>query len=147
MAHDPLHTLLAVRRHAVDEGRRALADSLEAAAAAAKAARAAELAITREMQRASSIDGGDNLVEAFAAWLPAARQRAAQAQARHDRQEAEVARCRADLTVCRTALEAIEQLIESRDATRNQERSRRDQAELDDHAASKPQAPMDATGG
>ena len=61
MANDSLQALLTVRRRAVDEGRRALAESLDAAAAAAKAARAAELAITREMQRASATDSGDNL--------------------------------------------------------------------------------------
>ena len=115
-----------------------MADSLEAAAIAAKAARAAELAITREMQRASATDGGDNLVEAFAAWLPAARQRAAHAQARQDRQEADVARCRADLAACRSALEAIESLIETRQAERNATRERQEQAELQDHMAQKP---------
>ena len=138
MANDSLQALLTVRRRAVDEGRRALADSLEAAATAAKAARAAELAITREMQRASATDGGDSLVEAFAAWLPAARQRAAHAQARQDRQDADVARCRADLAVCRSALEAIEQLIESRQAEREAARVRQDQAELQDHMTNKP---------
>ena len=138
MASDSLQALLTVRRRAVDEGRRALADSLEAAAAAGKAARAAELAITREMQRASATDGGDNLVEAFAAWLPAARQRAAHAQARQDRQEADVARCRADLSVCRSALEAIESLIKSRQAEREANRVRQEQAELHDQIAQKP---------
>lgn len=137
MSNDPLQALLTVRRRTVDEGRRALADSLDAAAVAAKAARAAELAITREMQRASATDGGDNLVEAFAAWLPAARQRAAQAQARQDRQEAEVARCRADLAVCRSALEAIEQLVEARQAEREAGRARHEQAELQDHMTQK----------
>ena len=140
MANDSLQALLTVRRRAVDEGRRALAESLDAAAAAAKAARAAELAITREMQRASATDGGDNLVEAFAAWLPAARQRAAHAQARQDRQEADVARCRADLAVCRTALEAIEQLVESRRAERDAARAHQEQIELQDHVAQKPLA-------
>ena len=108
MANDSLQALLTVRRRAVDEGRRALAESLDAAAAAAKAARAAELAITREMQRASATDSGDNLVEAFA--------------------------------VCRSALEAIEQLVASRRAEREAALAHQEQIELQDHMAQKPPA-------
>ena len=134
MTSDPLQAVLALRRRAVEEGRRALAESMEAAAAAAKEARAAELAITREMQRASAIDENDSMVEAFASWLPAARQRAALAQARQDRQDAEVARCRADYTVCRTALEATEELIAARRAARAEEEARQQQRELEDHS-------------
>lgn len=141
MAHDPLQALLKVRSRAVDEGRRALAEKLSVAADATKAAQSAEADIARELERASTSDGADSLVEAFAAWLPGAQQRLIQAQFRLDRQEAEVARCRADLTVCRTALEAITQLSASRRSAQEQERTRQSQKELDEYTMPSPLVP------
>ena len=137
MPHDPLETLLRVRRRAVDEGRRALGISLAAATAAANAVRARELEIARETEHANDPNGEDSLVEAFAAWLPGARQRVTQVLADQDRQEAEVARCRADLTACRTALETLEQLRDSRRATLETARAKHDQRQLDEIVSSR----------
>ena len=58
MPHDPLKTLLGVRRRAVEEGRRTLAASLDAAGVAAEAVREAELAIIQETERATRIGRG-----------------------------------------------------------------------------------------
>lgn len=132
MPHDPLETLLRVRRRAVDEGRRSLSVSLAAANVAAEAVRASELDIILETERASDPAGEDSLVEAFAAWLPGARVRVTQALGQQDRQEAEVARCRADLTACRTALESIEQLRDGRLAVAEAARAKHEQRQLDD---------------
>lgn len=132
MPHDPMKTLLRVRLRAVEEGRRTLAASLDAAAAASEAVRGAELAIFRETQRASEPSGSDSLVEAYAAWLPGARRRVAQALALQDRHEAEVARCRADLTACRSALESIQTLCDRRAAAVADALARREAQELDE---------------
>jgi flagellar biosynthesis chaperone FliJ len=142
MPHDPLQALLRVRRRAVEEGRRTLAISLDAASIAAEAVREAELAIIRETERATESGGGDNLVEAFAAWLPGARRRVAQALDWQDRQEAEVARCRADLTACRQALESLEQLCTSR-RMRADEAAARQEAQRLDEAGSRPRPDPD----
>jgi flagellar export protein FliJ len=137
MPHDPLKTLMRLRRQAVDEGRRNLATSLDAASAASDAVRRAELAIIKETDRASQPDGSDQLVEAFAAWLPGARTRVAQALALQDRQEAEVARRRAELTACRAALEAIEQLRAARQSVEDEALAKREARQIDE-AASRP---------
>ena len=137
MPHDPLQTLLRVRRIAVEDGRRVLAASLDASTVATDALRQAERAITLEIERASEPGGSDNLVEAFAAWLPGAKRRVAQARDWQGRQEAEVSRCRADLNACRQALEMLEQLCTERKAAADKERSRQEVLRIDE-AASRP---------
>jgi flagellar biosynthesis chaperone FliJ len=137
MPNDPLQTLLRVRRQAVEEGRRTLAISLDAASVAAEAVREAELAIIRETERATECTGGDQLVEAFAAWLPGARRRVAQALSWQDRQDSEVARCRADLTACRQALASLEQLCAKRQALNEAAATRQETQRLDE-AGSRP---------
>ncbi len=114
MPRSPLETVRWLRQRAVDDSRRSLAASLAAAAEADAAARAAELSIEREAERASDLSGDDNLVEAFAAWLPGARRLAVQARALQDRHETEAACRRAELAASRAALEAIEALLEQR---------------------------------
>jgi hypothetical protein len=136
MPHDPLKTLLRVRNLAVEDGRRGLALSLDAANVAALALREAEMAIVRETERASDASGGDQLVEAFAAWLPGAQRRVTQALFWQDRQDAEVARCRADLTACRQALESLQQLCADRQAVED-ETAARQEAQMLDEAASR----------
>ena len=138
MPHDPLETVLRLRRRAVDECLVALAAGIAAATAAASIARAAERSITDETELASTTYGDDSLVDAFAAWLPAANQRVAQARAGQDRAEAEVIRCRAELAVCRTALESIEALRDQRRATLETARAAAEQRALDDHATHPP---------
>lgn len=132
MPHDPLSTVLRLRRHAVEEARRGLATNLASAAAAAEAARIAEQSIEHEAVRASDPDGDDSLVEAFAAWLPGARVQATQARALHERREAEVSRCRAELAACRIALETIESLIAQRNGEAARTTARRMQQSLDE---------------
>lgn len=136
MPHDPLKTLLRVPNLAVENGRRGLALSLDAANVAALALREAEMAIVRETERASDASGGDQLVEAFAAWLPGAQRRVTHALFWQDRQNAEVARCRADLTACRQALESLQQLCADRQAVED-EAAARQEAQMLDEAASR----------
>ncbi len=135
MSHDPLETVLRLRRLAVDASQVALIAGIATATQANDAARAAERSIVDETHRASCPNGDDSLVEALAAWLPAARQRVAQARARHDDTEAEVARCRAELTACRTAFESIEALRDRRLAERESVLAAAEQRSLDDVAA------------
>lgn len=132
MASEPLEAVLAIRRRAVEQDRASLAASNQAASLADQQARAIEREIEKEAERAADPSGSDHLVEAFAAWLPAARQRAAQARALQDRHEAESSRHRAELTASRTAVEIIETLIAERHAARAQARSSAAQRELDD---------------
>ena len=138
MSHDPLDTVLRLRRRAVDDCVVSLAAAIASATGAASVTRAAERSVVAETELASASDGDDSLVEAFAAWLPGAHQRITQARADQDRAEAEVSRCRAGLTACRTALESIEALRDQRRATLEAARAAAEQRALDDRAGTPP---------
>lgn len=134
MPNDPLKTVLRLRQRGVDDAKRNLAASLAIAAEAASTLHAAECAIEQEAERASDPDGGDHLVEAFAAWLPGARHRTAQARALHERHEADVGRRRAELAASRTALESVESLLTQCAAIAAADEARRIQHALDEAA-------------
>ena len=75
---DALQTVMRIRKLAVDEAKRALAESLNVEDQARRVADAAEAQIGIEGQIAADLETGDGAVEAFAAWLPTAtRTRAA----------------------------------------------------------------------
>lgn len=118
LARDPLATLIRVRKLACDEAQRKLIDSLASEDRAEQMSHRVERTIAQETRAATDVHGSDAMVEAFAAWLPAARQQLAHArQVLMDRQ-AETMRSRAELTACRTALETVETLQKERkDAT------------------------------
>lgn len=135
MPREPLETVLRLRRHAVEEARRALTDSLVGATQAEIEAHQIEREIQTETDRAADITTGDSLVEAFAAWLPSARKRLSAARAAQHRQEADVTRCRAELAASRTAMQSVETLLAERKARQAEAGGRRAQRALDDMGA------------
>lgn len=138
MRREPLDTVLRLRRHAVDDARRALTDSLVAATAAEMSAQQLQRDMQAETDRAADVSGDDSMVEAFAAWLPAARQRLDAARLAQERQEVEVARCRAELTASRAAMQAVEALIAENRARQAEAREKLAQRSLDEAAARVP---------
>lgn len=119
MPSNSLGTLIKVRKRARDDAQRALVDALELEDRAEQACHQMERQISQETEAATDVNGSDAMVEAFVAWLPAARRELAQRrQVLLDRQ-AETMRSRAELTACRTALETVETLVAQRqDAAR-----------------------------
>ena len=144
MPHDALPALARVRRLAQDEALAALTRALDAEAAADAAAKRAEQEIAAETVAAAALEGGDSVVEAFAAWLPGARHRAAQARAACERAGAETARARAVLAMARAAAEAITTLIAERAAHRSAAEAARAQLDLEDAARNRPAPGQDA---
>lgn len=138
MTRDPIATVARLRRLARDEARLGLSRALATETEAARLADQATRDIADESAAATSLIADDSVVEAFAAWLPVARQRAAEARAACDRAGAEVARWRAVLTASRSASEAVDTLIADRAAAAAQDRARRTQAELDDAGRPRP---------
>ena len=135
MPRRSLETVLVLRQRAVDEARRNLAVAVAAANAADAEAHAAELLIAAEAQRAAEIDGTDELVEAFAVWLPGARRHAKEARAAEERLAAEVGCCRAELTATRVGLEVIEALLRQEQERADEVDTRVAQATLDEAGA------------
>ena len=132
MPRDPMKTVSRLRHLAQDDARQALAQALATEATAAARAEHAARRIAEEQAAASSVSGNDTVVEAFAAWLPGARQTAAKARETCDRAGAEVARMRAILTASRAATEAVDTLMAQRAEKQAEDRARRIQADLDD---------------
>lgn len=132
MKHEALLTVARLRRLALDDASQAVSRALAAELVAATRADDATQQIANEAAAASSLNGDDALVEAFAAWLPGARQHAAEARETCERAGAEVARLRAVLTASRTASEAVDTLLAQRAEAQALDRDRRSQAELDE---------------
>jgi flagellar biosynthesis chaperone FliJ len=128
MARDPLATLARLRKLAVNEAKRDLAEALAAEDAALARATAAEAALTDEAETADPA--------AYAAWLPRglAEARAEAAKAEAAARAAE--RQRLLLAEARAAERAVELLADKRAAEAAKAADRRAQAMLDEAAQS-----------
>jgi hypothetical protein len=132
MPRSPLEPLLRIRRMAQDEAAAALSGFLQAETDAENLAKQADRQIAAETAAASALDGDDSVVEAFAAWLPGARHRAAQAHVARERAAADVARARAALTMARAGREAVAALIAERASAQAAAAVAHEQNALDD---------------
>ena len=129
---EALATVLRLRQKSLDDAGRALSDALAAQASAEHARMTAEQSIAAELAEASQPGPDDSVVEAFAAWLPGARNLATAAQDRLDHAVASAAQARAAVALARAALEAAESLAEIRRSEREKAQIRREQHTLDD---------------
>jgi flagellar export protein FliJ len=134
MTQDPLESLLRLRRLAVDDARRGLADCLRAESRAAQVVAAIEAAIEHETDVAVSLSTGDAEVEAFAAWLRRIRPKQHAAHAAEAEAEAATAQGRAILAAARAAVSAVEDTLAKHAAARMAEVQRQDQREIDEAA-------------
>ncbi len=132
---DALQTVMRIRKLAVDEAKRALAEALTVEDAARREADAADAQIGIEGEIAADLDTGDGAVEAFAAWLPVGRAQAIRTRAAHEQTLLEVARARAGLGAARAAAEAADNLQQRKEAEAAVQANRRSQAVLDEIAA------------
>lgn len=129
---DPLVSLARLRRLAVDETRRALAECLDLEDAAQRREAAIEASIAREMQAASDLSAGDGAVESFGVWLKLARANANAARLAQQRAAGDTSRARAAVVAARAAGEAVETLLAHQATEREAARTRREQGELDE---------------
>ncbi len=134
LQRSPLAIVARLRRIAVDEAKRALADCLTAEAAAAAALRAIDARIAAETDAASDPSGDDHAVEGLSRWLRrigAERIAAANLLASAETQSAEA---RAVLAAGRSAARAMDELLAGRATERRLAADRREQAVLDEAA-------------
>jgi flagellar biosynthesis chaperone FliJ len=131
---DPLDAVLRMRRVTVDDAKRELASLLRAEELAQSKADALEAVIGQEAAAAADLAAGDDIVEAYAAWLPVGRANLAAARAAHEQIRCEIAMARAALTVARAAAESAQQLLTKRAAERALDANRRSQAVIDEDA-------------
>jgi flagellar export protein FliJ len=132
MNPDPLLALVRLRRLAVDEARRVLADCLRIETEAAGRIRAIDIAISQETEIASALEGDDQVVEEYAWWLRQAQQDRAAAEAGLNAASQRVHEARSVLGASRAAVEAVETLIAERAAEARQEMLRQEQRDIDE---------------
>lgn len=137
---DPLPTLLRLRRLAVDQARRALADCLRSETEAREAVRETEAAIAREQEAASQPTGDDQTVEDFAVWLRRARSDLAHAAEALLVAETRTQEARIALVSERSAMETVETMIARHDTEKAAQAMRQEQAALDETVRPRPLA-------
>jgi flagellar export protein FliJ len=134
MTRDPLETLLRLRRLAVDQARRGLADCLRVESEAAQAVAKIEAAIGHETDVATNLASDDADVEAFAAWLRRIRPKQHAAQAAEAQAEAATGQERAVLAAARAAVRAAEQMLEEHEAAIREKAEHQAQGNIDEVA-------------
>ena len=135
MSRDPLDALVRLRRLAVDQARKALADCLRTEEAAEASVARIAAAIDRETDAAASLSTTDAEVEAYAAWLRRIRPEQHAAHEAQDQAEAETLRMRAVVASARAAVQAAEDMVERHEAARRAEELRLAQRDIDEVAA------------
>jgi flagellar export protein FliJ len=129
---DPFTTLQRLRRLAVDQARRDLADCLRREAEASETVRELAAEVDRETDVVCRSLGEDTVVENFAAWLR--RTRVDQDAAAKSLLEAELQtqEARAVLTASRTAVETVDAIIDRRAAEQAAAAGRVEQMAIDE---------------
>jgi flagellar biosynthesis chaperone FliJ len=122
---DPFATLARLRRLAVDEAKRDLADALAEARVREEAAARALLLLDQEASAEAALYG---------AWLPAGLKRAGEAAAEAEAAEIAVEAARALLAEARAAERAVEVMAERYAAEAEKRAARRTQMMLDEAA-------------
>jgi len=118
MRPDPLDALARLRHFAVDEARRALAECLHAEVAADQAAVTLATRIERETEAAIDLATSDADVEAFAAWLRRIRPEQEAVHLAQDAAEMATTQSRAVVAAACAAADAVDEMVQHRDAER-----------------------------
>lgn len=134
MARDQLGIVIRLRRAALDETQRYLAECVAAEERERTVLLGAEEEVERQRRIAEQMTADDTVVEAFAAWLARHRPVIAKARAEHERAMAETARARAALAAARAAVEVAEELRERQAEAARAAELRVEQQELDEVA-------------
>lgn len=132
MARDSLRILLSVRQHAVEQSRQALGACLSAEAVLADRIRSLDDAARRDREMGGTWEDGLQFHEMAAIRLVTMRAVRLALTAELAAAEGRSAVARTTVTAARAAAEAVEQLIEERQAASATEASRREQHALDD---------------
>ena len=127
-----LDSVLRLRQMALDEAKRELAECVQAVTEASERTKTATSAIHRERAAAEALEAPDAAVEAFAAWLPRGLRAVDAAREAEARIEAALTQARVRVTNARSAVEAIETVLQGREEARQAALRRAEQAEMDE---------------
>ena len=127
-----LVSLARLRRLAVDDSRKALAECLNLEEVAERRCKSIETVIATEMLAASCLSVGDSSAENFGLWLKQARATAAAAMLELLRTTSDTGRARATLMTDHAAAEAVNTLRAYQTAATAAAAIKREQSELDE---------------
>ena len=127
-----LVSLARLRRLAVDESRKTLAECLNLEEVAERRSKSIETVIAAEMLAASYLSMGDSAVENFGLWLKQARTTAEAATLELLRTASDTSRARATLMTDHAAAEAVNTLRAYQTAAAAAAAIKREQSELDE---------------
>lgn len=132
MTRDPLGTLLRIRQTTLDDARKAVAEAYGDERRASSRAEQAGDALASELRLAMNLEGGDDVVETFARWLPLGRQAIRLAHEAQRDATNRLDHTRAVMNLARSGVRTVETLIEQRDQLARQHADHREQRQLDE---------------
>ena len=132
MRRETLDAIVKLRRQAITDAKTQLAAAIAEEGRAQAKAQDADRRLCHEADVASDVTVGDDVVEAYARWLPRGLGQAADARSNWDAANVEVTHARGTLDAARAAAEMAEEAVEAFHAAEAATRQRREQLELDD---------------
>ena len=127
-----LQILLRVRQSSLDDAQRAVADAVRHQQQLQAQSEAEEARYAAETAAALNIAAGDEMVDAFARWLPVGRRAIETARRAEQEASGSVNNARVVLGLARAACRSVEKLIEIRTEQARQTHDRKAQLETDE---------------
>ena len=131
MRRETLATIVKLRQQAITDAKKQLAVTIADESRAQAKAQDADRQLLQEAEAAADVTVGDDVVEAYARWLPKGLEQASTARSAWDAATVEVSHARATLDAARAAAEIAEDAAEASQKAEMEKRLRQEQAELD----------------
>ena len=133
MRRETLAAIVKLRQQAITDAKKHLAVTIADESRAQAKAQEADRQLLSEAEAASDVNAGDEVVEAYARWLPTGLQQALAGRTDWESATVEVSHARATLDAARAAAEMAEDAAGMLEKADTALRLRREQAELDEH--------------
>lgn len=135
MRREALVSIVKLRHQAIADAKRRLAETITEEGRAQAQAQEADRRLLHEAEVAADVTAGDDVVEAYARWLPKGLRQSAEARLVWEAATTEVGHARATLDAARAASELTENALEAFDKAELAGRMRKEQNELDELGA------------
>ena len=132
MRRETLAAIVKLRQQAITDARRRLAITIADESRAQAKSQEAERQLLREAEAAANVTAGDEVVEAYARWLPKGLQQASAGRLEWEAATVEVNHARATLDAARAAAEMAEDAADTFEKAEVTKSRRKEQAELDE---------------
>ena len=135
MRRETLTSIVKLRQQAISDAKKRLAETIAEESRAQAQAGEADRRLLHEAEVAADVAAGDEVVEAYARWLPKGLRQSADARHVWESATTEVSHARATLDAARAAAEMAENALEAFDKTEMAARLRKEQNEMDELGA------------